>query len=305
MITRMEGRFNYRLRVNRQQACALQQVFDSTRFVWNHTLGRWSDLWRHEGERLDSGAADKELTDLRSRFDWLAAQPSVPQQQVIRDLYKAIGAFLDNTNPAGRPRFKKKGSHSSARWTRNGFGLAADRLSVATSGGRIALRVVWSRPLPSEPTSVTVYRDAAGRWWASFVVRTEADDVGVTGQSTGLDVGLTTFATTEFPDADVPNPRFARHAAKALARSQRNVARKQKGSRNRTRPGWPTNVGTGSTNRLERWPDDSTGSVSKTCGSPTWSATGTSPGPSPTPDGDSSSTSWPGRPAKPGMKRSD
>jgi len=107
MMARMEARFNYRLRVNRQQACARQQVFDSTRFVWSHTLGRWSDLWRHEGERLDAGAADKEPTDLRARFDWLAAQPSVPQRQVIRDLHKAIGAFLDNTNPAGRPRFKK------------------------------------------------------------------------------------------------------------------------------------------------------------------------------------------------------
>jgi len=97
------------------------------------------------------------------------------------------------------------------------------------------LRVVWSRPLPSAPRSVTVYRDAAGRWWASFVVRVEPEPVGATGQATGVDVGLTTFATTEYPDADVPNPRFARAAAKALARSHRNLARKRKGSKNRVK----------------------------------------------------------------------
>ena len=85
------------------------------------------------------------------------------------------------------------------------------------------------------PKSVTAYRDAAGRWWASFVVRVEPEDIGAAGTATGLDVGLTTFATTEFPDADVQNPRYARVAAKALARSQRNLSRKTKGSANRAK----------------------------------------------------------------------
>lgn len=56
-----------------------------------------------------------------------------------------------------------------------------------------------------------------------------------TGRATGVDVGLTTFATTEDPDSDVANPRFARSAAKALARSQRNLARKTKGSKGRAK----------------------------------------------------------------------
>jgi putative transposase len=56
-----------------------------------------------------------------------------------------------------------------------------------------------------------------------------------TGRATGLDVGLATFATVEDEDDDIENPRFARRAAKALARSQRNTARKQKGSKNRAK----------------------------------------------------------------------
>jgi putative transposase len=231
----MEARYNYRLRVNEVQARSLQQVFDACRFVWNTALGRWSDLWRHEQIRLGFADMGRELTDWRGRFDWLAAVPVTPQQQVLRDLDRSIRAFYDKKNPAGRPRFKRKKSHATASWNLNGFALDAGRLSVAVAGGRARLRVVWSRPLPSAPKSVTVYRDAAGRWWASFVVRVEPDPVGVTGQDTGVDVGLTTFATTEYADADVPNPRFARAAAKALARSQRNLARKQKGSRNRTK----------------------------------------------------------------------
>ncbi len=231
----MEARYTYRLRVTPGQARQLQEVFDSCRFVWNNALGRWRDLWRHERTGLSAVEMQAELTDWRGRFDWLAAVPVTPQQQTLRDLGASIGAFFDKSNPAGRPRFKRKGSLASARWTTRGFSLVDERLAVAVAGGRVQLRVVWSRPLPSAPRSVTVYRDPAGRWWASFVVRVPADSVGVTGQVTGLDVGLTTFATTEFADADVANPRFARRAAKALARSQRNLARKKAGSANRAK----------------------------------------------------------------------
>jgi putative transposase len=244
MRATVEVRYRYRLRVSKSQMVLLQAVFAANRFVWNQALGRWQDLWRQEHISLSYAAADKELTDWRSRFEWLAEQPSVPQQQVLRDLYRTIRAFYDRANPTGRPNFKRKGSHATARWTRRGFvvsgsGLGAfrDRLEVATGAGRTPIRVVWSRPLPAAPTSVTVYRDPAGRWWASFVVQVKvpSSELPSTGRATGLDVGLDTFATVEDPTCDIPNPRLARAQAKALARSQRSLARKQKGSANRAR----------------------------------------------------------------------
>src|SRR5512132_2248878 len=173
MRAAVEIRYRYRLRVRRSQAVLLQAVFDADRFVWNQALGRWQDLWRQEHISLSYAAADRELTDWRSRFEWLAEQPSVPQQQVLRDLYRAIAAFYDRTNPTGRPQCKRKGTHATARWTRRGFavsgsglGMTGERLEVAVSNGRIPVRVVWSRPLPVPPMSVTVYRDPVGRWWA-------------------------------------------------------------------------------------------------------------------------------------------
>jgi putative transposase len=97
-------------------------------------------------------------------------------------------------------RFKsRKAGYATARWTKRGFavkgsglGAPADRLEVAVADGRIASRVVWSRPLPSAPTSVSVHRNGAERWWASFVVRVEVPDAPLfpTGRATGLDVGL-------------------------------------------------------------------------------------------------------------------
>ena len=244
-MTTHEARYRYRLRVRPDEALALKSVFDSCRFVWNQALGRWGDLWRHEGLPLSYKDMDAELTDWRSRFEWLEASPSVPQQQVLRDLYKSISAFFDPLNPARRPRFKKrKDAYATARWTKNGFkvggtglGRPGDRLEVAIGGRRLPLRVAWSRPLPSAATSVTIRKDAVGHYWASFVVRVEIADVpcAKSGRVSGLDVGLSTFATTEDERTDVANPRFAWGAAKALARSQRSVASKKMGSKNRGR----------------------------------------------------------------------
>ena len=234
----VEVGYRYRLRVSRQQAQALTDLFAVNRFVWNHMLGRWTDLWRHEGVHLSPVEMDRELTDLRNtdEFGWLRAQPSIPQQQVIRDLGKSIRAFFDRSNPAGRPRFRsKRRPVCSARWTHNGFKVDRGRLCVAVAGRRIKLRVVWSRELPSQPSSVTVRQDAAGRWWATFVVRIEAETRAVTGRTTGVDVGLTTFATTTDPAFDIPNPRLGREGHREVVRASRDFARKQKDSNARRR----------------------------------------------------------------------
>jgi putative transposase len=164
---------------------------------------------------------------------------------VLRDPYQAIGAFFDKANLSGRPRFKNKGTYTTARWTKQSFavsgsgtGLAKnDRLAVATASARIPLRVIWSRPLPSKPRSVTVYRDGCGRFFASFVCRIAIADErqAPTGASTGIDLGISTYVTTCNPVHDVANPRHLRRAAKAVARSQRKVSAKKKASANRAR----------------------------------------------------------------------
>ena len=236
-MRQIEVRYRYRLRVSNTQANQLKEVFDSCRFVWNRALGDWTDAWKHEQRSVQYGEADRALTLRRKELDWLRGQPSVPEQQALRDLYRSIAAFFDKKNPTRRPTFKKKGTLQSARWTKNGFAIKNDRLHIAVGGGRTALRVVWSRELASVPASVTVYRDRCGHYWASFVCRIEVPEVRVrsTGSSTGLDVGLTTFATVEDAEHDVQNPRYLRHAQRALARSQRNMSRKKKGSKNRAR----------------------------------------------------------------------
>lgn len=98
----MNVRYTYRLRVNATQVDLLQQVFDVDRAVWNLALGRWSDLWRKEDHTKYSFAeACKELADWRQTYEWMAAQPSICQQQTIRDLFRSISAFFDGPTQLG------------------------------------------------------------------------------------------------------------------------------------------------------------------------------------------------------------
>ena len=90
----------------------------------------------------------------------------------------------------------------------------------------------WSRPLPSEPSSVTVIRDSAGRYFATFVVQTGPGALPEAEPVIGIDLGLKHFAVLS-DGRKIASPRFLRRAENKLRRAQRSLSRKQQGSRNR------------------------------------------------------------------------
>ena len=96
------------------------------------------------------------------------------------------------------------------------------------------IRVAWSRDLPSVPSSVTVIREADGRYYASFVVEREATPLPSCDREIGIDLGLAGLAVTSDGEV-IGNPRFLRAKERRLARAQRVLSRRQKGSANRAR----------------------------------------------------------------------
>ncbi|HBH74700.1 MAG TPA: hypothetical protein DDY43_15035 [Synechococcales bacterium UBA10510] len=83
--------------------------------------------------------------------------------------------------------------------------------------------------MPSDPSSVTVIRDASGRYFASFVVEVEPTPLPANGKAVGIDLGLASLAVTSAGEKIAP-PKFLRSALKRLRRLQRNLKHKQKGS---------------------------------------------------------------------------
>ncbi len=98
--------------------------------------------------------------------------------------------------------------------------------------GDVVIR--WSRPLPVEPTSVTVIKDAAGRYFVSFVVTVVGEPLPPADTQVGIDLGLTHFAVLS-DGTKIAAPKFLRRAARKLRRLQQDLSRKQRGGNNRTK----------------------------------------------------------------------
>ncbi|MFE3652184.1 RNA-guided endonuclease InsQ/TnpB family protein [Streptomyces sp. NPDC059152] len=226
------ARYTYRLRVPSTAHAALRTEWDRCRWIWNECVVR-SKKAHHDGEDCGPARLDRMLTEARRSTPWLREGASVPQQQLVRDFARSRSKALKDINSrlplqrrAGMPRHKKKGKAlPTLNYTRRGFRLKNGHLHLA---GDVVLTVVWSRNLPSEPSSVRVYQDSLGHWYASFVVPALVDTLPLTGKTIGIDWGVRETATTTSDTHDLPHAQQGRKTAERLARYQRMVARRRR-----------------------------------------------------------------------------
>ncbi|MFF8633732.1 RNA-guided endonuclease InsQ/TnpB family protein [Streptomyces pilosus] len=232
------ARYTYRLRVSSTARTALEAEWGRCRWVWNECVAKSRQTHAHNktcpGDKRTCGPAqlDKMLTEARAAMAWLREGASVPQQQTIRDFAKSrakalkdIAKRLPMPRRAGMPRPKKKREAlPTLNYTARGFRVKDGRLHLA---GGIVLTVVWSRELPSDPSSVRVYRDSLGHWHASFVVAAQTQPLPATGTVIGIDWGVKETATTTSNAHDLPHAEHGKNAAQRLARYQRMMARRK------------------------------------------------------------------------------
>ncbi|WP_159052047.1 RNA-guided endonuclease InsQ/TnpB family protein, partial [Streptomyces niveiscabiei] len=237
----MQLRYTFRLYPDPGQQRALARAFGCARVVFN-------DAVRAREEAREAGRPFPGIGELSTRLiteakrtverSWLGEVSAVVLQQSLRDAetaYRNFFASLKGTRKGpkiGPPRFKsRKDSRQSVRFTANARWKITDsgRLDLPKIG---AIKVKWSRTLPATPSSVTVVKDAAGRYFASFVIDTDpaADAARMphTDRAIGIDLGLTHFAVLS-DGTKIDSPRFLRRAEKKLKKAQRELSRKQKG----------------------------------------------------------------------------
>jgi putative transposase len=231
------ARYTCRLRVSATARTALGAEWDRCRWLWNECVAKSKAVYLHNkatGETATCGPAqlDRMLTEARARTPWLREGSSVVQQQVIRDFgrsrakaHKDIEARLPMARRAGMPTHKKKREAApTLNYTRRGFRLKDGRLHLA---GGIVVAVVWSRELPSEPSSVRVYQDSLGHWYASFVVPAQVQPLPETGRVLGVDWGVKQTATTTSDAHDLPHAGHGWKAKAKPARYDRMMARRK------------------------------------------------------------------------------
>jgi putative transposase len=234
----MKVRMRYRIYPTTQQKTALAQMFGCTRVVWNDALAFCQEAYRN-GEKYCGfpELSNRFLTQAKQTEDrqWLKDAPAIPLQQSLRDLDVAFKNFFNSCTGKRKgkkvktPKFKKRKSRQSAKFTKNGFKINRHTVYLSKIGN---LKIVWSRELPSQPSSVTVIKDSANRYFLSFVCEVNYLQLPNNGQSIGIDLGITDFATLNTGEK-IKAPKPLKRQLKRLRRLQKNLSRKQKGSKRR------------------------------------------------------------------------
>ncbi|WP_406352545.1 transposase [Streptomyces sp. NBC_01635] len=225
--------FKYRFHPTDAQAAELSRTFGCVRKVYNLALAARTEAWARQ-ERVNYNQTSALLTAWKKTEElaYLNEVSSVPLQQCLRHLQVAFTGFFGKR--AKYPRFKsKKKSRKSAEYTTSGFRYRNGRLTLAKMTE--PLDIVWSRPLPegAQPSTVTVSQDAAGRWFVSLLCEdSTVRPLPATDTAVGVDVGLDHLLTLSTGEK-ITNPRHERRDRARLARAQRELSRKAKGSANR------------------------------------------------------------------------
>jgi len=226
--------FKYKLQPTSEQEAAMAFVLRRCRELYNAALQERRDAWRKCGVSITLARQSAQLPDIKDVRPEYRDVHSHVLQDVLTRLDHAFVAFfrrVQSGETPGYPRFQGANRYTSFTYKQFGNGVTLENGSLVLSKiGRMAVR--WSRPLQGTPRTVTIIYEADG-WYACFsCAEVPACPLVSTGQETGIDLGLKVFLVTAAGEA-VENPRHYRKAEKALAKAQRRVSRRQKGSKRR------------------------------------------------------------------------
>lgn len=227
--------YRYRIYPTPDQEARLRQWEGALRFLWNiaHEQ-RLNDLRRCKVDRVYPGhlSQSRELTDLRAELLWLADVPRNACGEVLKALDLAWQRYFGRLG--GEPRFKSK-SRDAVAIVESAVRLfdleAGEGVGCLTFSKIGKLRCVVHRPLDGTPKRATIHRDG-DQWFVSVVIEREVPDPAPsTLPPVGIDRGVVAFVATSDRTL-IPNPRFGEALRPRIARAQRAVARKTKGSNN-------------------------------------------------------------------------
>ena len=226
--------YQYRIYPTDEQKQIFARTFGCARFVYNWALRLRTDAYYQEQKRIYYSETSAMLTDLKQQpeYSWLNEVSCVPTQQALRHLDKAFRNFFEGRTEY--PKFHSKHGEQSAEYTTSAFKWDGQQLTLAKMDE--PLSIVWSRPLPKgcKPTTVTVTKDTAGRYFVSILVEQDIKSLPIVNKQVGLDLGLKSMVITSDGE-HVGNPKYFAKDEKKLAKAQRRLSAKKKGSKNRAK----------------------------------------------------------------------
>ncbi|MEL0590580.1 MAG: RNA-guided endonuclease TnpB family protein [Planktothrix rubescens PR222] len=217
-----------RLYPTEQQRIQLSQEFGCARFVYNHFLAEWNNTYQATGKGLSYAKCANQLPRLKQEKPWLTAVGSQVLQQSLKNLETAFKNFFKGT---GRhPKFKSKHRQQSITYPQ-GFKLNQSTIKLPKLS---EIKAIFHRPIKGEVKAITVSMTPGGKYFASLRIEItgEYPEASTQGKVMGIDLGLDSLIVTSDGEKIKP-PKFYRKYEQKLAKYQKRLSRKQKGSQNR------------------------------------------------------------------------
>jgi putative transposase len=231
----LEKTFRYRIYPNKTQCKLLAGIFGCSRFVFNYYRHRRKEMYEMDGLTMSYVDCVKDLTGLKEEHLWLKETDSRALQNSLKDLDRAYKNFFRNPDQWGYPKFKDRKTHRFSYRTTN------NNESIAYLGRRIKLprlgKIKTKNKLIPEGRilNATVSQTPGGKYYVSLCCTdVEIAKMPPSRQETGLDMGLKSFLTLSNGEK-IDNPMLLKKSLAKLAKVQKSLSRKTRGSRNRTK----------------------------------------------------------------------
>lgn len=229
----MEYSYKFRIYPNTEQQTLIQKTFGCARFVYNHFLAQRIAEYKTTGKSSTRFQQDKSLTALKQEIEWLREPDKCALQNALKDLDTAYKNFFRSVKSGGKtgfPRFKSKRNRRKSYKTNSNIAISNSYVRLPKLG-LVKCRI--SKEVRGRILSATVSQSPSGKYFVALCCTdVDIETLPSTGAVVGLDMGLKSFAVTS-DGVEYSSHKFLVKSQQKLARLQRQLSRKSKGSKRR------------------------------------------------------------------------
>lgn len=226
----MEKAYKYRIYPNKEQKEIITKTFGCCRFVYNTYLAKRIEVYEASKETFSYIQCANDMKKLKDKLDWLKEVDSTALQSSLIDLDTAYQKFFKEHS--GFPKFKSKKTHKFSYKSKcvNGNIQYCGKYIKLPKLGKVKTK---NKLIPSgRILNATVSQDPSGKYYVSLC----CTDVNIpmldkTNNSIGIDLGIKEFCITS-DGKIIENPKYLKKSLDKLAKLQRDLSRKTKGSSN-------------------------------------------------------------------------
>ncbi|MCL1696824.1 IS200/IS605 family element RNA-guided endonuclease TnpB [Lysinibacillus sp. BPa_S21] len=215
--------YKFRIYPNKEQEILIAKTIGCSRFVFNHFLGKWNDVYKETDKGLTYNACSAQLPQLKMELEWLKEVDSIAIQSAIKNLADAYNRFFKKQND--KPRFKSKKNNVQSYTTKHTNGNIAivdNKIKLPKLG---FVKFAKSREVDGRIMNVTVRRNSSGKYFVSILTEVDIQPLEKADSAIGIDLGITDFAILS-DGHKIDNNKFTSKMEKNLKREQRKLSKR-------------------------------------------------------------------------------